>query len=60
MSQADRERLAAALKELRESIAARRRLPVESPEHGAMLAYQVELSTEIRRLAELVRRESAR
>jgi hypothetical protein len=60
MSHADRARLAAAVKELRESIAARRRLPVESPAHGAMLAYQVELSAEIRRLAELVRRESAR
>jgi hypothetical protein len=59
MAEVDRERFASAVMELRESIAARRRLPIDSPEHGPMLAHQIELSTEIRRLAEHVHREAS-
>jgi predicted ATPase len=58
MPKPDRSRFAAAVRELQESIAARRRLPIDSPEHGLMLERQIELSAEIRRLAELLRREA--
>jgi len=60
MSQLDRARFTAAFKELQESMAARRRLPIGSREHGPMLERQVKLSSEIRRLAELIRREGTK
>ena len=58
MAKVDRARFATAVKELQESIAARRRLAIDSPEHGPMLEYQIKLSAEIRRLAERIRLEA--
>jgi hypothetical protein len=58
MSQLERARFAAAIKGLQESIAARRRLTIGSREHASMLEDQVKLSVEIRRLAELIRRDT--